>query len=41
LIGVGHTPGKDVPEDQEWKPDFSALITLDADSERMVDDEGY
>ena len=37
LIGVGPTP----KEGEEWAPDFSQLVTLDADYERMVDEDGY
>ena len=39
LIGVGPTVKEG--EEEEWAPDFSALVSLDADYERMVDVEGF
>jgi hypothetical protein len=37
LIGVGPR----LKEGEDWAPDFSKLNELDADYERMVDEEGY
>jgi len=41
LIGVGPNPPREGEEPADWAPDFSQLVALDADYERMVDEDGY